>query len=43
MTAERLRAIKELVDKHYDQQNDGFVINYGMRRLVDCHRDSFPN
>ena len=35
MTPERLRAIKENVDRHFDQQNDGFVINYGMRRLVD--------
>jgi hypothetical protein len=35
MTSERLRALKELVDKHFDQQNDGYVINYGSRRLVD--------
>ena len=35
MTPERLRAIKDTVDRHFDQQNDGFVINYGMRRLVD--------
>ena len=35
MTPERLRAIKDMVDQQFDQQNDGFVINYGMRRLVD--------
>src|SRR6185437_836496 len=35
MTAERLRAIKGTVDRHFDQQNDGFVINHGLRRLVD--------
>jgi hypothetical protein len=35
MTPERLRAIKDTVDRHFDQQNDGFVINYGTRRLVD--------
>jgi hypothetical protein len=35
MTPERLRDIKQMVDQHFDRQNDGFVINYGMRRLVD--------
>lgn len=35
MTPDRLRAIKELVDRRFQEQNNGFVVNYGMNRLVD--------
>ena len=30
MTPERLRAIKETVDRKFQEQNNGFVVNYGM-------------
>lgn len=35
MTPERLRAIKDTVDRRFAEQNDGFVVNYGMNRLID--------
>lgn len=35
MTRERLQAIKETVDRRFAEQNNGFVVNYGMNRLVD--------
>ncbi|WP_291848462.1 hypothetical protein [Bradyrhizobium sp.] len=35
MTAEKLQAIKELVDRRFEQQNNGYVVNYGMSRLID--------
>ena len=35
MTAERLQAIREVVDRRFEEQNNGFVVNYGMYRLVD--------
>lgn len=35
MTPERLRQIKETVDQRFREQNDGFVINYGMKRMID--------
>lgn len=35
MTPERLRAIKETVDRRFQEQNNGFVVNYGMNRMVD--------
>jgi hypothetical protein len=35
MTPERLRTIKDLVDEKFDQQNNGYAVNYGMYRLVD--------
>jgi hypothetical protein len=35
MTPERLRAIKETVDRRFQEQSNGFVVNYGMNRLVD--------
>jgi hypothetical protein len=35
MTPEQLRAIKEKVDSRFAEQNNGFVVNYGMNRMID--------
>jgi hypothetical protein len=35
MAPEKLRAIKELVDQKFEQQNNGYVVNSGTYRLVD--------
>lgn len=35
MTAERLQAIKQVVDRRFEEQNNGYVVNYGMHRLID--------
>jgi hypothetical protein len=35
MAPEKLRAIKDLVDQKFKEQNNGYVVNYGMYRLVD--------
>jgi len=35
MTPERLQDIRDTVDRRFAEQNNGFVVNYGMYRLVD--------
>jgi hypothetical protein len=35
MTPEKLRVIKDIVDRRFEQQNNGYIVNYGMYRLVD--------
>jgi hypothetical protein len=35
MTAEKLQAIRETVDRRFEEQNNGYVVNYGMYRLID--------
>jgi hypothetical protein len=35
MTAEKLLAIKQAVDRRFEEQNNGYVVNYGMFRMVD--------
>lgn len=35
MTPERLQEIKATVDRKFAEQNDGFVVNYGMNRMID--------
>ena len=35
MTAEKLQAIRETVDRRFEEQNNGFVVNYGMYRMID--------
>lgn len=35
MTPERLQEIKATVDRKFAEQNNGFVVNYGMNRMVD--------
>jgi hypothetical protein len=35
MTAEKLQAIRETVDRRFAEQNNGYVVNYGMFRMVD--------
>jgi hypothetical protein len=35
MTREKLHAIKGIVDRRFDEQNNGYVVNYGMYRLID--------
>jgi len=35
MTKEKLQAIRDTVDRRFAEQNNGFVVNYGMYRLVD--------
>ena len=35
MTAEKLQAIKQGVDRRFEEQNNGYVVNYGMYRLID--------
>jgi hypothetical protein len=35
MTAENLQAIRETVDRRFEEQNNGYVVNYGMYRMID--------
>lgn len=35
MTAEKLLAIKQAVDRRFEEQNNGYVVNYGMFRMID--------
>ena len=35
MTTEKLKAIRETVDRRFEEQNNGYVVNYGMYRLID--------
>ena len=35
MTAEKLQAIRETVDRRFEEQNNGYVVNYGMYRMID--------
>lgn len=35
MTPERLQEIKATVDRKFAEQDNGFVVNYGMNRMVD--------
>src|SRR5215217_7886956 len=35
MTPEKLRAIKEAVDKRFEEHSNGYILGHGMSRLVD--------
>jgi hypothetical protein len=35
MTVEKLQAIRETVDRRFEEQNNGYVVNYGMYRMID--------